>query len=205
MREYLVEVNWSAHFPEILRFVSTLTMLGLALYYNIGQYGQLQRAENSQRSQALSNDDAVLSYSLLQDHGPRFRELAQPGVVGETQRLQWIETLKQLGNAHQIPAVAFSLSATRNTSQLGDPYWHQEIPVEVTGMSLNLNLTHEGEFYRLMSELREQAPGKFTMDNCSIDWRTDESGDLRSASMVSTCKLSWYTLSDITDNWESRP
>ena len=84
----------------------------------------------------------------------------------------------------------------------GEAYYSETVAMRVTPMRIDMELAHEGDFYRLLEGLRESALGVFSIENCKLDWQPNESGELSLTRLRGACELNWYNLVDITETWD---
>lgn len=205
MNELLRSIPWRSHLPGISVFlVAVLAVTGATLFL-FSQQQALQQAEQRFRSQQQMNRQAQDAQQQLATFLEPHRAWLAKGFIGEPQRLQWVEALKALTDELKIPQVQFTLESTQLAEYSDSAYWHEEIPLRLTPMRLELRLAHEGDLLRLLQGLRNRANGLFSVQRCEIR-RQDQAGT-QSASTNSGlqgyCQLTWYNLDDVTAHWYS--
>ena len=203
MLELFKGVIWREHLPGLLRLVATLMLLLVSLGYNLHVRSELGVVKANNWLQQDQIAQAVSARSLLDENLETYLVHRQDGAIGEVRRLEWVETLRALSSALNLPNVKFTLEESRVVEQGDDPNAQPGVAMRVTPMRIDMQLTHEGDFYRLLSELREQAPGVFSVESCKVTWQERERALSSLARFRGVCDLSWYTLFDITDTWST--
>lgn len=145
-------------------------------------------ALDQQRSELASRLKARQAYAA------RYVELEEAGVVGEEQRLEWAQTLRDSATALRLPYLRYSASP----QQPFEAPWlvpGTAAPVRATTMELQAGLVHEGDLLRLIARLRDEAPGYFDVTGCTLE-RTggDTPPEPDKANITGTCQLRWYSI-----------
>lgn len=204
MRELLLNVRWQDHVPGLVRLVSALILLLLALFYHFDQRLALRMSTSQLSYRQQLNDEAAVFQNILRKNLSGYRQYLTRGYIGETRRLQWIEVLKQLGDRYHIPGIEFTIEGSELVEEGSDPFWRPGVAVQVTNMRIGLRLSHEGDLYKLLDGLRKQAPGLFSVESCELNWNT-QGEDFILSRLRGECHLRWYTAVDITETWGQEP
>ena len=202
MRELLGQISWRNHIFTLAQFAGSLVLLILALFYFFDKQAALSIARADLDAQVYANDEAEISSYVLDEYLDQYRALQARGYIGSPQRLQWLETLRKLSEEYQIPGIEFTLEGGEVIQQNMDPYWNPDVGIRATNMKIVMQLSHEGDLYRLLSGLREQAPGIYNVEHCQLRWLEQFSEELALTRLRGECQLRWYTLVDITASWE---
>lgn len=202
MKELFRQIDWKKYSLSIAAFMVALGILLITLFVHIDKQRQLQVAEFGFSQQRSINQEANNAQGIIKSSFTQYEDLKTSGLVGDTQRLQWIETTQALSNELGIPLIDFTLDSAEVIEELGSPYWNYELEMQSTPMALEMDLRHEGEFYKFMEGLRLNAKGIFSVDQCDLrrnalgsDTNPEYSG------FQSKCKLTWYAMSDVTLDW----
>lgn len=159
-----------------------------------------------QNLRAIKNrlSNAELQMAVYEQHYPEYKDMIRKGLVGDSQRLNWLETLQAIGNEYNIPNIDFTLDSAEETDETHPLFEGSLSQLYTTHMELKLKMKHEGDFYRLITELRERTKGLFSVEQCQLQKETDESG--APTSLNGSCELEWYGLHDVTaqedESWE---
>ncbi|HLY97009.1 MAG TPA: hypothetical protein VKO66_07310, partial [Sideroxyarcus sp.] len=137
---------------------------------------QLSAAENDQENMT----DYALEYNAL---------VAQK-VIGNEQRLDWMEGLEKL--REQGSVLDFKYAIAPQQSYAPDP------PVDTgnfqlnrSGMTLQIDLLHEEQLLHLVGDMRKELNGWFMLDGCSLS-RTGAADEL--APLKAECTGGWLTM-----------
>ncbi|MEM0953019.1 MAG: hypothetical protein AAGI24_02660 [Pseudomonadota bacterium] len=201
MLELFRGVVWRDHLPGLLRLIATLLLLLVSLGYNLHVRSELGVVKANNWVQQDQIAQAVSARELLNENIDAYLSHRSDGAIGDVQRLEWVETLRAIAGELNLPNVKFTLEESRTVQQGDDPNAQPGVAMRVTPMRIDMQLTHEGDFHRLLSELRDQAPGIFSVETCKVSWLPPERALSGLTRFRGVCDLSWYTLFDITDTW----
>ncbi len=213
MNDLLKFPFWRKHGLSLLLAGAALIALSIALLVHSNAEQALLVAKSSYQQQQSINLGAEQSAALLAKYLIPYQALQTQGLIGQPQRLQWIETLRADVNHHLIPAVNFTLSPTVMATETNTTYKNESLIVKITPMRIDFRLLHEGDFYHLISEIQVQSKGLFSAQNCEIRRNEGASAEVSSSSNNShiaagfkgQCELLWYSLGDVTRAWEVLP
>lgn len=203
MRELLEQVVWREHILTLAQLAGSLILLLASLYYYFEQQQNLEYAKADLDAQIFANDDAEAASYVLREYLEPYRALQMSGHIGSPRRLQWLETLRTLGERNDIPGVSFTLESSSLVEALEDPYWNDQIPIRSTDMKLTMQLSHEGDLYQILEGLDQAAPGLFNTEQCYLRWLQDFNDDIALTRLRGECSLRWYTLDDVTEGWRT--
>ena len=141
--------------------------------------GKLKRVRNEEND---IRQRAAL-FNTLQDHG----------VVGEEQRLEWVELLKAIHDKHRLIDLSYEFTPRHalekaSTGQFG---------LYASTMKLQLRLLHEEDLIRLVDDLQREARALIQIRRCDVS-RLSRSGTetpLRGL-LQAECTIDWVTLSN---------
>ncbi len=160
-------------------------------------YSGYQRHRNQlnqvARDYRAAQDDRVLYEQYVQ----RFAELQDRGVIGEEQRLAWVELLREINDQLKLPVLRYEIHP-RQPLPIDHPQPRDEkLLAYETSMTLSLGVLHEGDLFTVEHLLRERAQGLFETRGCEI-LRPDRNAPVqfnpRLANLEAHCQLSWYTV-----------
>ena len=122
-----------------------------------------------------------------------FRQLESAGIVGEEQRINWLDGLRLANQQADLFGVDYQI-ATQKPYAYAAEYNPGQLTLNESRMKLNFRLLHEDDLMRFMSALARQGGGIFTVDQCALK-RLNTGGVIRFQPNVSAeCDLSWVTL-----------
>lgn len=198
MREFLDRIVWRDHIWSLWQLGLSIVFLIGAAYFYYDRNDMFEQRTRAYDALKYTSDESEAHEFILQESHAHYKDLIDQGSIGEPQRLQWLETLRNLSDAYRIPGLEFTLEGTEITEQNVDPFWHPEVKMRATSMNINLQLTHEGELYRLLSALKQRANGLFSVENCRLRWLNAFGDDSELTRFRGVCQLKWYTVVDGT-------
>lgn len=130
--------------------------------------------------------------TLIVQYVGKYRQLESAGFIGEEQRINWIDALRNANARTDLFGVSYEIGAQQ-------PYAHAAelapgpIALRQSLMKLDFRLLHEGDLLRFFDALREQGAGLFHLDRCTLR-RTDAGTALRyQPNITANCELAWIT------------
>jgi len=122
-----------------------------------------------------------------------FRQLESAGVVGEEQRINWLDGLRLANQQADLFGVDYQIAMQRPYPYAAD-FNPGQLALNQSLMQLRFRLLHEEDLMRFLTALARQGGGIFTVDQCVMK-RLDTGGVIRFQPNVSAeCDLSWITL-----------
>lgn len=120
-----------------------------------------------------------------------FGDLQARGIIGEEQRLDWFELLKDIRDKRRLLDLQYEISPQRPLdSNPGSGF-----AFYASTMKLQLKLLHEEDLTRLLDDLRAQAKALIQVKSCTIS-RLPRSGERPDslAPLQADCQIDWVTL-----------
>jgi hypothetical protein len=147
---------------------------------------QAARSEAQSHLAKAQEEEQEIKRNLLQ-----YRQLASQGVVGDENRLDWIERLAQIKSSRKLYDIRYEISEQQKAGYTGlaGP------DIMVSKMALNLPLLHEEDLFNLLGDLRAGTRGYFQVKSCSLV-RTASQVDRRVLlpMLNGNCELDFYTI-----------
>ena len=193
-------IDWKKIKREVQIFIAAvifaLLLAGILLSINL-QTASDWRQANNQLSQAttryhIANDQKL----VLAQYQQRFNLLKTRNIVGDEQRIDWVETIQASSKRHLIPSVKFSLDQRAVATLPNDI---TNMGVLVSKMRLDMNLLHEGDLFNLFNDLDARANGLYGITSCNLKQEERQSADLLSNRLNGTCELNWYTMGEVIE------
>ena len=131
---------------------------------------------------------------ILKIDYPRFIKFHDQGIIGQEQRLNWVETLKGAGARIKIPSLHYEINLrqpyTPEFTLSTGPY-----QIYTSTMKLNVGMLHENDLVRLLQELDKNAAGLYSVKECSLKRMGEQlRHDPSSQNLSAECKLLWFTI-----------
>ena len=140
--------------------------------------GRLQRVRNEENE--IKRDSLV------------FRQLQERGVIGEEQRLDWVELLEEIRDKRRLLDLRYDIAPQRplDADASGD------FVFSVSSMKVQMKLLHEEDLTRLLGDLRQQAKALIRVKGCNVERLpsalAERAGDW--ANLQADCDIDWLTL-----------
>ena len=185
--------------PKIrFSLIATLLMMALGaatLLYALERAKAAQLAQNSAK-RAYQEFDRTLKQARNEEHEIKqktatFSQLQARGIIGEEQRLEWIELLKSIWAQRRLIGLDYEIAAQHPLTALDASPSH-DLAFYASTMKLHVPLLHEEDLIRLLADLRRQAPALIQVKSCKISRATERAG--RPANLLAECEIDWITL-----------
>lgn len=125
-----------------------------------------------------------------------FNRLQERGMIGDEQRLDWVELLKEIRDKRRLLDLQYEIEPQRflDSNLAGDYSFASST------MKLQVKLLHEEDLLRLLGDLRSQAKALILIKACTIERRptnADESAGGRE-NLFAHCEIDWLTLHKVS-------
>lgn len=181
--------------PLILLLVVIAAAAG-AIYYTDLLRKQAQttlvRAQAQLREAQTRMQRSGDEKTIIVQYVDKYRQLETAGFIGEEQRINWIDAMRNANARTDLFGVSYEIGAQQ-------PYAHAaelapgSIALKQSRMKLDFRLLHEGDLLRFFDALREQGAGLFHLDQCTLR-RTETGTPLRyQPNIAANCELAWIT------------
>lgn len=194
----LAEIDWRELRGALALLAATLLLsaglLGGSHYFESrmeAKYEAQKRRLNVVRSNYYTVDEEE---RLIEAYLPRYRLLKERGVIGDEQRLTWVEALGDASASIKLPSLSYEISPQR-------PYV-PDIPLDTgafqvyaSEMNLRIGLLHEEDLAALLRMLDRHATGLYSVSHCRLS-RNAETFRLApmAENITAHCTLRWYTI-----------
>jgi len=191
-------IDWKILRGSIIIFVLSITVSGSLAYGAFYFQRQMQLEFNRANAEFHTISNRYLAVDeeekLIRSYLPRFVELYQSGVIGDEQRLNWIEILRSAGDEIRLPSLSYQIDSQQVFTP-AFPLTMGNYRLYSSTMLLNMQLLHEGDLFRIIEALNENAKGSYSLSSCTITQSSTEISDSPNASNITArCELLWYTI-----------
>jgi cell division protein FtsL len=130
-----------------------------------------------------------------------FNKLEARGVIGEEQRLEWVELLKAIRERRRLLDLQYEIAPQRVLA----PTPGSSLAFYASTMKLELKLLHEEDLTRLLGDLRQQARALIQVRSCNV-WRLPRNAgeSAASAQLQAACEIDWITLHQVPATGSTR-
>ena len=195
----LPKLQWSL-LATVLMAVIGATMVYFA--FNATEVAERDRvAAQAERNefdgklkQVRNEEDEIKQKSAV------FNALRTRGMIGEEQRLEWVELLKDIRDTRRLIDLQYEIAPQRRL----DTDAAKGFAFYSSTMRLQLKLLHEEDLTRLIDDLRERARALIQVKSCDISRLSQGAGDGSPiAQLQADCRIDWITLREIKDAQET--
>jgi len=194
-------VHWKKMSALLLCFAASIIILIIVCIYSSTIMADLKRSEDVLSQLQEETRNAVENKNILVENLKPFSSFTNSGYIGEANRLQWLETLQSIVDRQKIPQVRFTLSPTKNSGDNDSELEQVESDLSLTTMNIDMELMHEGDFYQLITQLRDQALGVFRVESCTLKEAEKNFSD-KPIKVTGQCRLSWLNYRNIRQSQE---
>ena len=192
------DIDWKVLVGALVALGVCLVLGGLMV--GVSFYFEKQMELEFNRNNALFQDISRRYLSvdeeekLIKQFYPRFVELYNAGVIGREQRLNWIESLRAVGERKRLPGLNYeiksqSVYAPQFPAVLG------RYQLYSSDMSLNMQLLHEGDLLDVLEFMDRNAQGVYSVAECRFSRAGQEiTLSPRIGNLVTRCDLNWFTI-----------
>ena len=199
MHKYLHPTTKKALIIFVAIALSMVTVVSLSDMYKWNADEEDVKAKREMRKWRNKIEEANKNNQILVKHENTFKQLKDNSVIGDENRLSWVEVVQKTAQQRGMAAVKYSISnqVLQDKKTLDKRY--KGIDVFKSTMSLDMKFMHEGDLFAMLNALRSHARGLSVVDRCDVELinksEMDElSVEMARENMRAYCELSWYTL-----------
>lgn len=122
---------------------------------------------------------------------PQFVALRDRGLIGEENRLEWVDAIRQIQQQRQLLPISYEIApqqAIRLEANMSTGNYH----LRGSRMNLHMDLLHEGDLFQFLKDLK--ARSFFAVQDCTIQRSQAGLGTTLSPTLSADCTLNWLTL-----------
>jgi hypothetical protein len=191
------QADFHALRSPILLLLIVLVAGAAAIYYS-DRLAKQSRQQLSQQQAQLKEARTRLQRSdeeknVIVAYLDRYRKLESAGIVGEEQRINWLDGLRLANQQADLFGVNYQIDTQKPYAYAAELNPGQ-LTISRSGMRLDFRLLHEEDLMRFLNALARQGGGLFAIDQCVMR-RIETGGVIRFQPNVNAeCELSWLTL-----------
>ena len=120
-----------------------------------------------------------------------FSKLRARGVIGEEQRLDWVELIKEVRDARKLLDVQYEFAPQQSLDKSNVSGYS----FKGSAMRLQMKLLHEGDLLNFINDLRAKAKAYVRVRGCNVT-RIPRAGHVEGdfALLNAECELEWITI-----------
>ena len=150
---------------------------------------QAQRNDYVGKLQRVSSEE-----SEIKEKSALFQKLQERGIIGEEQRLEWVELLKDIRDKRRLIDLVYEIEPQRPL----DVAPGAGFTFNVSPMKVQLKLLHEEDLTRFLGDLNEQARALIQVRYCKVTRQPQgQAGTSGQANLLAECRIDWVTLREV--------
>ncbi|MDT8452259.1 MAG: hypothetical protein RQ936_05880 [Gammaproteobacteria bacterium] len=165
--------------------IVAITLVAASDRYIKHAYEGRQSENRAMRLWKNKIDGSRESNRIIDQYETDYLALVKNNIIGEENRLNWLETIQETANAKGLLSVKYNVSSQRLVEDKTGQHSMQGLKIYRSQMTLDMEMAHEGDLFSMLNTLHKKAQGLFTVDKCVI-----ESTGKR---IHAYCDLSWYS------------
>ena len=160
------------------------TELGQAKVRLTSAHQQRKEIDNKLR-QVRSEENEIRQKAAV------FNDLQSQRILGEEQRLEWVELLEEIRDRHRLPEMHYEIAPRQPLEKAPAG----QLALYASAMKIELKLLHEEDLTRLLDDLRSEAPALIQTRRCDIFRLARATADgAPTASLQASCLIDWITV-----------
>ena len=192
--------DWRKLRYPILGLGTALVLVGLLVSFADQHRQKSLNAMNLQQELLIKAQQKFqlsgLEKETIKQYLPQYNQLIASGFIGEERRIEWIENLRRIHDAHKLFNIDYSIGLQESFKPSYLPNLGN-FKLQRSTMKLNLELLHENDLLNLLDGLRDQST-PYIVRNCEI---TRPSGAVINnkvvvANLSAVCEIDWLTIRD---------
>lgn len=185
---------------SILATVSMFAAAGSVLYLSHHTRDSAQLARQVARTQYDEADGKLKRVrdeeNEIKQKSILFNQLQARGMIGDEQRLDWVELLKEIRDKRRLLDLQYEIAPQR----LLDGNVAGDFSFASSTMKLQVKLLHEEDLLRLLGDLRSQAKALILIKACTIERWPTNAGERAGGreNLLAHCEIDWLTLHKVS-------
>lgn len=174
-------------------FVLSLALAGIA--YSLSEVYLAQSLKDRQEAQkqltqaqtqldATQNDQQNMATYAIE-----YNALMAQKVIGDEQRLDWMEGLEKLRQQGRVTDFKYTISPQQGYVP-NPPLDAGNFQLSRSNMTLQIDLLHEEQLMHFFADMQKQLKGWFILDGCSLSQANEGEG----FTLKAECKGGWFTM-----------
>jgi hypothetical protein len=190
---------WVAEFAQIRWAVLAMVgALGVGAAVVLASQWQRRAAADELRQARQARDAAYARFTQaetekqeIRRYQPQFVALRRRGLIGEGNRLDWVEAIRQVQEQGRMLPLSYEIDPQQPFT-LAAPLATGDYQLRGSRMSLHMELLHEMDLFNFLAELRQRA--FFAVQDCSLKRLAGAVNVSAAATLSADCTLNWLVL-----------
>lgn len=152
------------------------------------QRGQAQQTRDAARQRYAQVETEKREIRAFQ---PQFVMLRSRGLIGDENRLDWVEQIRQIQERRKLPPLSYEIEP-QQAVKLDAPLPLGDYALRGSRMNLRMELLHEGDLFNFLDDLRQRS--YYAVQECTLKRIGSVQNLPNTPTMGAECKLNWLTL-----------
>lgn len=192
-------MSFSTHDLGAIKWSLLACLLSVGFAVGLIQYsaGMQQKAlrdlQQAQKQLTEARNQLNIAQSDLENmsaYQMEYRALVAQKVIGDEQRLDWLEALEGLRKQGIVPVFKYTI-APQKPYVPNPPLTAGNFALSMSPVTMQIDLLHEGQLMTFLQALKNQRPGWFILDGCTMTRNTNPESGIR---LRSDCSGGWFTM-----------
>ncbi len=199
-------LDWKLIKRSVIALISCIVIIGsitgVSYFINDESLRSYQNAKNGLDSIKSNYEDLINKNNIYVEYAKKFQQLRRKGIIGQENRLTWIEALQQTNQTLKLPSLQYTISPQQDypLELIGNDFY--DVQVKKTGMSINMGLLHEEDMLNILTGLQNKARGHFLIDDCTITPsqipNSIEEFEISKPVLNADCNIHWLQVTMLT-------
>jgi len=175
--------------------VAGILLFGFARHFSQNQQLALQNQQNLLNAARQRYQLSGAEKEMIAENLPKYQTLISKGFVGEEQRIEWVEHLREQHKTQKLFGIKYGINPQEKytpafAANLGGFTLNRSV------MKLELDMLHEGDLLQLTEGLSRRNATPFILRDCVIIRLNTgrPSSNQLIANLHAQCELDWLTL-----------
>ncbi|MED5596066.1 MULTISPECIES: hypothetical protein [Janthinobacterium] len=178
-----------------LTLLASLVLLSLTAAYRMRAAQQLDLAQHTRAAAATLFNHAEAEKQEIRAYEPQFLALRQRGLIGEENRLAWIDAIRRSQEQRKLLPISYDISP-QQVLQVPLPMVMGQYHLRGSRMRLQMDMLHEMDLLNLFDDLRQA--GYFAVQDCTLKRQASAgAGSGATPTLGAECELLWLTLGSV--------
>jgi hypothetical protein len=181
---------------QLLLLLAVLASVAAAVKFSADEAQAAQAKLTAQQSQMRDAENRVqksgTEKELIARYLPDYRRLGTLGFVGDEQRINWLDALRNANQKGGLFGINYDIAA-RQAYPHAALFAPGQINLTQSVMKVRLPLLHEQDLQTFLHSLAEQNAGVFLVEQCVVRRAALVQTARFQPNMTAECQLAWLT------------
>ena len=190
-----------ADFPLMRRSILALAAslaISVVVLYSSSEYAEKTQRDLRNAQNMLSDARNRLTAAREDQknmviYADEYGALIERKVIGEDQRLDWMEGLEKLRRQNLVTDFRYSIAPQKKYSPQ-PPVDSGNFDIHYSETKLQFDLLHEAQLVHFFTALRSQIKGHYHLEGCALQRTAADTATATSTHLKAECSGGWITL-----------